>query len=122
SSFMSDLFSSEPGMRKRFYRSAATQLASKLRQLGQERKPKAPQVEESKGRNQISDSDKEVTAEFGLPRGEVLVTGKPSVTNFKQTVCTCWVKGIIKEHGRLYIMKHFLCFESKVFGKKTKVC
>jgi len=47
---------------------------------------------------------------FGLPDSEIVIRE-----------LACHVKGIIKEHGRLYISKNFVCFYSKVFGKQNKV-
>ena len=33
----------------------------------------------------------------------------------------CYIKRIVKEHGRLYISSNYLCFNARVFGKQTRI-
>eukprot|EP01119_Soliformovum_irregulare_P011897 TRINITY_DN3038_c0_g1_i1.p1 TRINITY_DN3038_c0_g1~~TRINITY_DN3038_c0_g1_i1.p1 ORF type:complete len:1023 (+),score=338.35 TRINITY_DN3038_c0_g1_i1:277-3069(+) len=108
--FMYQLFSSEPGIKKRFFRSAAIRLAGRLRELGQAKKPQVEKQNKPQEPQQQTASDKKFSEIFGLPESEVVIKEY-----------TCWVKGLVKEHGTLYVTQQFVCFLAKVFGKKTKI-
>jgi len=112
-SFMFRLFQTEPGLRQRFFKNASQKLASKLRQLGNinpNNKEISKDEEPQKSEQLTTSHDKQYSLLFGVPADEVIIQEYP-----------CYVKGFVKEHGRLYIFPHFICFFAKVFGSHTKI-
>eukprot|EP01114_Cavostelium_apophysatum_P004912 TRINITY_DN1537_c0_g1_i1.p1 TRINITY_DN1537_c0_g1~~TRINITY_DN1537_c0_g1_i1.p1 ORF type:complete len:999 (+),score=317.95 TRINITY_DN1537_c0_g1_i1:43-2997(+) len=128
-SFMYHLFQTEPGMQQRFFKRASVALAQKLRELGNANKPKPIiELEESDSQAQVrirspssisstpsgspntNARDKKYTYLFGLPSTEVVIQEG-----------ACYLQGLFKEHGKLYVSSNYVCFFAKVFGKTTKV-
>jgi len=112
--FMNRLFQTEPGMQQRFYKKSAMVLAKKLRELGSAKDDKKDKQdnknEQIAAENESQERDKKYRALFSLPSTEILIQEY-----------ACYLQGIIKEHGKLYISSNYICFFSKVFGKQTKV-
>ena len=69
--------------------------------------------------------DKQFIELFNLKEeNEVLIQGEISM-KFRFLIIfseySCYMKGIVKEYGRLYVSSHYVCYFSQVFGKRTRI-
>jgi CRP-like cAMP-binding protein len=108
--FVHRLFTREPALARRFYHHICLTLTRIIQQLDGKQTAVPLQAMPSSEYDEALSRDAKFQRAFRLTEAQVILMDTPAM-----------LRRLVREYGRLIVAPEYLCFEAKVFGKRTQL-